>query len=106
MRKPAGSAAEAPQAYIAKMDANWWRLAQVDSAVVSNADGSGASWHRRDRETFRALMKRSVRLHRRLSREWPQLAAEYRSAMPQFTSPETWKRTFEGAPPDQSSDTT
>jgi galactofuranosylgalactofuranosylrhamnosyl-N-acetylglucosaminyl-diphospho-decaprenol beta-1,5/1,6-galactofuranosyltransferase len=103
--KPKGSATEAPQAYIAKMDANWWRLAQVDSAVVSNADGSGASWHRRDRETFRALMTRSVRLHRRLSREWPQLAAQYRSAMPEFTSPETWKRTFEGAPPDQSSDT-
>jgi galactofuranosylgalactofuranosylrhamnosyl-N-acetylglucosaminyl-diphospho-decaprenol beta-1,5/1,6-galactofuranosyltransferase len=95
MRKPQSSAAEAPQAYIANMDANWWRLAQVDSAVVSNADGSGASWHRRDRGTFRALMRRSLRLHRRLSREWPRLSAEYRAAMPEFTSSETWKHTFE-----------
>ena len=99
--KPKSSAAEAPQAHIAKMDANWWRLAQVDSAVVSNADGSGASWHRRDRATFRALMKRSLVLHRRLYREWPRLAAEYRSAMPEFTSPEAWKRTFEGPPSEQ-----
>jgi galactofuranosylgalactofuranosylrhamnosyl-N-acetylglucosaminyl-diphospho-decaprenol beta-1,5/1,6-galactofuranosyltransferase len=101
LRKPKSSAAQAPQAYIAKMDANWWRLAQVDSAVVSNADGSGASWHRRDRDTFRALMRRSARLHRRLLREWPRLSAEYRSAMPEFTSAQTWKRTFEGPSSDQ-----
>jgi galactofuranosylgalactofuranosylrhamnosyl-N-acetylglucosaminyl-diphospho-decaprenol beta-1,5/1,6-galactofuranosyltransferase len=101
VRKPKSSAAQAPQAYIAKMDANWWRLAQVDSAVVSNADGSGASWHRRDRDTFRALMRRSARLHRRLLREWPRLSAEYRSAMPEFTSAQTWKRTFEGPSSDQ-----
>jgi galactofuranosylgalactofuranosylrhamnosyl-N-acetylglucosaminyl-diphospho-decaprenol beta-1,5/1,6-galactofuranosyltransferase len=101
LAKPKSSAAEAPQAYIAKMDANWWRLAQVDSAVVSNADGSGASWYRRDRDTFRALMRRSVKLHRRLSREWPRLCAEYRSAMPEFTSEQAWKRTFEGPSSDQ-----
>lgn len=96
MAQPKSSAAQAPQAYIAKMDANWWRLAQVDSAVVSNADGSGASWHRRDRDTFRALMRRSLRLHRRLAREWPRLAGEYRGAMAEFTSEQTWKATFEG----------
>jgi galactofuranosylgalactofuranosylrhamnosyl-N-acetylglucosaminyl-diphospho-decaprenol beta-1,5/1,6-galactofuranosyltransferase len=101
MRKPTSSAAEAPQAYIAKMDANWWRLAQVDSAVVSNADGSGASWYRRDRDTFRALMRRSVKLHRRLSREWPRLSAEYRRAMPEFTSEQAWKSTFQGPSCDQ-----
>jgi len=46
-------------------------------------------------------MKRSLVLHRRLYREWPRLAAEYRSAMPEFTSPEAWKRTFEGPPSEQ-----
>jgi len=92
--QPKDSTGQAPQAYIAKMDANWWRLAQVDSAVVSTADGSGASWHRRDRDTFRALMRRSAALHRRLAREWPRLAAEYRSAMPELTSPAAWDKTF------------
>ncbi|GAA1255215.1 glycosyltransferase [Oryzihumus leptocrescens] len=92
--KPRPGASEAPQAYVAKMDANWWRLAQVDSAVVSTADGAGASWHRRDRDTFRTLMARSARLHRELAREWPRLAGEYRAARAELTSPEAWEKTF------------
>jgi galactofuranosylgalactofuranosylrhamnosyl-N-acetylglucosaminyl-diphospho-decaprenol beta-1,5/1,6-galactofuranosyltransferase len=85
-----------PQAYLAKMDANWWRLAMLDSAVVSNADGSGASFYKRDRATWRALMARSARLHRRLAREWPGLAARYRAALPEFTSAQTWETTIAG----------
>jgi galactofuranosylgalactofuranosylrhamnosyl-N-acetylglucosaminyl-diphospho-decaprenol beta-1,5/1,6-galactofuranosyltransferase len=86
----------APQAYLAKMDANWWRLAMLDSAVVSNADGSGASFYKRDRATWRALMGRSARLHQRLARQWPTLAAQYRAALPEFTSPQTWESTIHG----------
>ena len=35
-------------------------------------------------------------MHKRLYQEWPELARRYREALPELTSPETWKLTFEG----------
>jgi galactofuranosylgalactofuranosylrhamnosyl-N-acetylglucosaminyl-diphospho-decaprenol beta-1,5/1,6-galactofuranosyltransferase len=36
----------------------------------------------------------SVRLHRQITKEWPRLSAQYRSAAPEFTSPAAWQRAF------------
>ena len=69
------------------------RAGQLDSAVVSTADGTGAAWYRRDRRLFRSLGRRSLVLHYRLRRQWPRLAAQYRAAAPDFTSPGTWRDT-------------
>jgi galactofuranosylgalactofuranosylrhamnosyl-N-acetylglucosaminyl-diphospho-decaprenol beta-1,5/1,6-galactofuranosyltransferase len=41
-------------------------------------------------------VKRSAKLHARLRREWPELAERYRAALPEVTSPEAWKPTFDG----------
>ena len=34
-------------------DAGWWSLGRLDSALVSTTDGTGVSWHRRDRAVGR-----------------------------------------------------
>ena len=87
---------EHPEGVIPHVDQRWWRFAQFDSALVSSADGGSVSWYRRNPREFKQQVSRSARLHARLYHEWPQLAARYREALPELTSPETWKQTFEG----------
>jgi galactofuranosylgalactofuranosylrhamnosyl-N-acetylglucosaminyl-diphospho-decaprenol beta-1,5/1,6-galactofuranosyltransferase len=88
-------ALENPEAVVPAMDARWWRLSQLDSAIVSSADGSGASWYKRQPQEFRTMMARSLRLHQQLLRDWDKLAQEYSEALPEFTSPGAWLETFE-----------
>ena len=83
-----------PEAHIAASDAQWWRLAQFDSAVVSTTDGTSASWYRRDREQFKQLLSRTITLHERMHREWPQLVRQYRAAMDDLTGWQAWEKTF------------
>lgn len=86
-----------PQANVAHQDAQWWLLSRFDSALVSAADGTGASWYHRDPSEFRTLLQRSLTLHSRLLREWPKLSERYRAAAPDFTSPERWRETFDAS---------
>ncbi|MDQ0663737.1 galactofuranosylgalactofuranosylrhamnosyl-N-acetylglucosaminyl-diphospho-decaprenol beta-1,5/1,6-galactofuranosyltransferase [Arthrobacter ulcerisalmonis] len=88
-------ALEHPEALVPAMDARWWRLSQLDSAIVSSADGSGAAWYKRQPEQFRTMMARSLKLHQQLLRDWDKLSKVYAEALPQFTSPEAWKQTFD-----------
>jgi galactofuranosylgalactofuranosylrhamnosyl-N-acetylglucosaminyl-diphospho-decaprenol beta-1,5/1,6-galactofuranosyltransferase len=83
-----------PEAEIPAMDAKWYRLARFDSAIVSMPDGTSAALYQRDPAKFRDLMKRTVKIHDQLRKEWPRLAAEYRTALAQVTSPEEWEKTF------------
>lgn len=85
-----------PQVDVPSQDAQWWRLASYDSALVSSTDGTGAAWYQRDPDRFRSLLLRSARLHQQLAREWPRLSREYRLAAPEITSIERWQQTFEG----------
>jgi galactofuranosylgalactofuranosylrhamnosyl-N-acetylglucosaminyl-diphospho-decaprenol beta-1,5/1,6-galactofuranosyltransferase len=85
---------EFPEAELPAMDASWYRLARFDSAVVSMNDGTSAALYRRDPERFRDLLRRTLEIHERFRREWPRLAAEYRAALPDITSPEAWQETF------------
>jgi galactofuranosylgalactofuranosylrhamnosyl-N-acetylglucosaminyl-diphospho-decaprenol beta-1,5/1,6-galactofuranosyltransferase len=87
---------EHPEALVPHVDLRWWRLAQMDSAVVSSADGTTASWYQRDPKEFSRQMARSAQLHARLYQEWPELARRYREASRELTSPDVWKLTFEG----------
>jgi galactofuranosylgalactofuranosylrhamnosyl-N-acetylglucosaminyl-diphospho-decaprenol beta-1,5/1,6-galactofuranosyltransferase len=96
-RPPRPGARQRPQLALPYQDASWWVLAELDSALVSSASGTSASWHRRDPKMFRTLMWRSVVAHRKLWRQWPQLAAQYRAAAPEFNSPERWRESFEAS---------
>jgi galactofuranosylgalactofuranosylrhamnosyl-N-acetylglucosaminyl-diphospho-decaprenol beta-1,5/1,6-galactofuranosyltransferase len=84
-----------PEATVPHMEQRWWMLSQLDSALVSAADGSSAFWYRRDPAKFRDLMQRSVAIHARMAKDWPELSRRYKDALPELTSPETWRRTFE-----------
>ncbi|WP_255281177.1 glycosyltransferase [Actinomadura madurae] len=88
-----------PQVVVPHIDRHWSLLSQVDSALVSSADGTRVAWYQRDPERFRALLKRTSVLHARLSREWPELSRRYRAAMAEIASAEAWRTTFDAADP-------
>ena len=94
--KPRPENIEMPEVEFGKGDAHWWRLPLYDSALVNSADGSGKNVYTRDRRRFRSMLLDSLRLHRRLRREWPRLAAEYRGASDELTSATAWEGTFGG----------
>ena len=96
LMKPVSDQSEnRPQAHIAHQDNKWWRMSQYDSAVVSNAEGTGVSWYKRDPKQMRSMLAEGMRLHAILLREWPRLRQEYRDALPAITSMHAWKKTFE-----------
>jgi galactofuranosylgalactofuranosylrhamnosyl-N-acetylglucosaminyl-diphospho-decaprenol beta-1,5/1,6-galactofuranosyltransferase len=86
-----------PEASVAHVDVRWWLLTQFDSALVSAADGSSAAWYQRDPAKFRELMLRSVTIHARLYKEWPELVDQYKQAYGELSSPETWRKTFDNS---------
>ncbi len=83
-----------PEASVAAMDSRWWMLARYDSALVTTADGTAQSWYQRDPQSFRSMLRRSIALHQRATREWPALAERYKAALPELTSPDSWDKTF------------
>jgi galactofuranosylgalactofuranosylrhamnosyl-N-acetylglucosaminyl-diphospho-decaprenol beta-1,5/1,6-galactofuranosyltransferase len=97
LKRPPKGARRRPQMALPYQDASWWVLVKLDSALVSAADGTSAAWYQRDPKLFRSLGWRSVVLHARLRRHWPRLAAEYRAAASDFTSPARWRETFEAS---------
>jgi len=94
-----GLARSNPEARVSARDAKWWRLAQLDSAIVSTTDGTAASWYRRNPREFQRLLARTVAVHERFQREWPRLASEYRAALNEVASPQAWEGTFKAATP-------
>jgi galactofuranosylgalactofuranosylrhamnosyl-N-acetylglucosaminyl-diphospho-decaprenol beta-1,5/1,6-galactofuranosyltransferase len=95
LRDPEGSTAERPQINVPATNARWFLLGNLDSATVSNADGSGVAFRKRDPKEFRQLMARSARNYRRLAQEWPRMKKVYRDALPELTSVESWRKIFE-----------
>lgn len=83
-----------PQAFVPYQDAAWWRLSQYDSAVVTNAEGTGAAWYKRDPAKVRSNLSDSISLHSTILRKWPELREEYRSALKDLTSVESWRSVF------------
>jgi galactofuranosylgalactofuranosylrhamnosyl-N-acetylglucosaminyl-diphospho-decaprenol beta-1,5/1,6-galactofuranosyltransferase len=94
LRPVRAEAQSRPETSLPAMDARWWRLAQVDSAIVSTADGTSASWYRRDPARAAALAREAADLHQRLLLEWPQLSKRYQEASSDLVSPQTWAATF------------
>ena len=94
VKNPAPESAERPQGFLAHRDNRWFRLAHYDSVIVSNAEGTGASWYKRDPKKLKSMLAEASRLHLRLFRDWDKLAEQYRAAVPEITSLAAWKKTF------------
>ena len=95
LRRVPREALDRPQIALSARETHWWRLAQVDSALVSTLDGTSVAWYRRDRTRYVALLRRSAKLHERMWAEWPELSRRYQQAAPDLVSAQTWGRTFE-----------
>jgi galactofuranosylgalactofuranosylrhamnosyl-N-acetylglucosaminyl-diphospho-decaprenol beta-1,5/1,6-galactofuranosyltransferase len=95
LRTPAESATERPQINIPAHGARWFLLGNLDSATVSNADGSGVAFRRRDPKLFRELSARAAQNYRKLIAEWPKLVEQYRAALPELTSVAAWRKYFD-----------
>ena len=91
-----------PQAVVTNAGARWWRLSNLDSALVSNAAGSGAWFYHRNPQLFRKYSTRSAALHAELIRNWDRLAREYRAALGEVTSPSSWEAAFKSSDSDTS----
>ncbi|GGS17933.1 glycosyltransferase [Actinokineospora fastidiosa] len=94
LRAPEPNAADRPQVNVPAGKALWFLLGNLDSATVSNPDGSGVAFRRRDPAQFRELSKRAAATYRRLIADWPRLKTEYRSAFGDLTSVESWRKVF------------
>jgi galactofuranosylgalactofuranosylrhamnosyl-N-acetylglucosaminyl-diphospho-decaprenol beta-1,5/1,6-galactofuranosyltransferase len=95
LRAPQPSTVDRPQINVPAANARWFLLGNLDSATVSNADGSGVAFRKRDPKEFRELGKRAARNYRRLAAEWPKMQKIYRDALPELTSVEAWRKVFE-----------
>jgi galactofuranosylgalactofuranosylrhamnosyl-N-acetylglucosaminyl-diphospho-decaprenol beta-1,5/1,6-galactofuranosyltransferase len=84
-----------PETLVPHQDNKWWRVSQFDSALVSNAEGSAASWYKRDPSRFRKLQAESLKVYGEVLRKWPALKQEYRGALAEITSMDAWKKTFD-----------
>lgn len=94
LKRVPDEAYERPLTAVDHPNKQWWQLAQLDSAIVTNAEGSGFSWYRRQPALVKQMMARSMRNYAEIWRRWDELAARYRAAMPELTSFESWERTF------------
>lgn len=72
----------------------WWKIVLLDSFALSNAEGSGVTWHVRDRRLFRTLLRSSIRQNLAIRRRWASLAADYRKQLATITSLDTWATTL------------
>ncbi|MEV4774319.1 glycosyltransferase [Microbacterium sp. LWH12-1.2] len=95
LHRPDDANVTQPEVEFGKDDALWWRLPAFDSALVSAADGSGKNVYTRDRAKFRRMLRESIRLHAQLRRRWPALQQQYREALPELVSPQSWQQIFE-----------
>jgi len=83
-----------PQARISHQDNKWWTVSQFDSAIVTNAEGTGASWYVRDPQLAKSLLTSAAASMFQLVRRWDGLSAEYKAKMPALSSMESWSKTF------------
>ncbi|MDQ5841396.1 MAG: glycosyltransferase, partial [Chloroflexota bacterium] len=92
-------AKEHPERVVTAADGGWWQLGRQDSVLVSTTDGTGQSWHQRDRRAAGRALRDAVEVHQRLLREWPALAQRYRSQMAEMVSQDSWRKTLQAADP-------
>ena len=99
---PSGrSRAGTPRQRSRRWTPRWYRLAMMDSAVVSMPDGTSAALLPARARALPDLLERTVEIHERLYREWPQLSRAYRDQLGEITSPERWEKTFAASTDDQ-----
>ena len=86
---------EAPQLNLTPEEARWFTLSCVDSATVSTAGGTGVAFRKRDRELAKELVTSTRELLNEIEDNFDDLRTEYRAALPELTSRESWRKVFD-----------
>ncbi|PQM74200.1 glycosyltransferase [Corynebacterium sp. J010B-136] len=86
---------EAPQLNLTPDEARWFTLSRVDSATVSTAGGTGVAFRKRDRDLARDLVEQTRELLNDIEDNFDEMRTEYRKALPELTSRESWRKIFE-----------
>ncbi|MDR0950653.1 MAG: glycosyltransferase [Candidatus Ancillula sp.] len=87
-------AGQNPQVRLPSVDAQWFKLGPVDSALVSVADGKGAMFYVRSRKIFVHQLMESISLHRKLKHNWNKLQVQYKEQLSRVVSEIEWSNTF------------
>ncbi|PXA70125.1 glycosyltransferase [Cryobacterium arcticum] len=93
MTKPHPGSDERPDTHLPRT-APWWTVPSMDSVVITNAEGSGVTWHIRDRAMFRSLLASSVAQNLKFRRRWTALSETYRASQHDLTSMASWTTTL------------
>jgi len=93
LKRPNDTSEDRPDVHLPS-SAPWWIVPGFDSVAVTNAEGSGVTWHIRDRARFRNLLWASLTNHLRYRNGWGRLSREYRRDLKRLTSPSAWKATL------------
>lgn len=84
-----------PQIQLNYSENRWWTVSKFDSLLVTNAEGTGVFWYKRDPKLLKDNLARAAKLHARLYKDWASLRQQYRDAAAQVASYEAWKQTFD-----------
>jgi galactofuranosylgalactofuranosylrhamnosyl-N-acetylglucosaminyl-diphospho-decaprenol beta-1,5/1,6-galactofuranosyltransferase len=95
LRAPDPDACTRPQVNVPARNGRWFLLGALDSATVSNADGTAVAFRRRDPKQFRQQVRRTLELYRHLVSDWSDISRSYRSALPELTSADEWRKVFD-----------
>ncbi len=87
-------AKEHPQIQLNYGETNWWTLSKFDSALATNAEGTGLFWYRRDPQQLRSKLIHATRLHAKIIKDWEQLRKRYQDAAADVASYDAWAETF------------
>ncbi|MCU1444913.1 glycosyltransferase [Cryobacterium sp.] len=93
LKKPHDQSKVRPDTHLPRT-APWWTVPSMDSVVITNAEGSGVTWHIRDRAMFRSLLWSSLTQNLRFRRRWTGLSEQYRASEHDLTSLESWTSTL------------
>ncbi len=86
---------DAPQLNLTPEEARWFTLSRVDSATVTTAGGTGVAFRKRDRDLAAELVKETRRLLGDIEDNFDDLRRQYRAALPELSSRESWKEIFD-----------
>ena len=84
-----------PQIQLSYSENRWWTVSKFDSLLVTNAEGTGVFWYKRDPKKLRENLLRAAKLHSKLFNDWSNLRQQYREAAAEVASYEAWQKTFE-----------
>jgi len=93
LKKPHAGSDLRPDAHLPR-NTPWWIVPSFDSVVITNAEGSGVTWHVRDRAKFLSLLWSSLTNNLRYRSEWSRLSRTYKENVGELTSQAAWRHTL------------